>query len=132
MKIKINKELKINEKMDKVHQIKLHVLNNNKIALFVLFIINFLIQSYEVDTIIKITGIDKCLNLDGNNCKINNIYDCQFEEEGESIKLNFTSSFNSAKNMFKDCTNITSIDFSSFDSLNLKDTSGMFEKYNIW
>ena len=127
MKIKINKELKINEKMDKVHQIKLHVLNNNKIALFVLFIINFLIQSYEVDNIIKITGIDKCLNLDGNNCKINNIYDCQFEEEGESIKLNFTSSFNSAKNMFKDCTNITSIDFSSFDSLNLKDTSGMFE-----
>ena len=140
MSNKINEKLKINEKINKIQQIKFHI-SNIKIEFVILLILDFLIQCYNSNNIL-LKGSGECyINIDKindisviptNKCQknTNNIH-CAFGTANSiDLTLTFSSSFISAKNMFKDCTDLTYIKLSSFATSDLKDMSGMFENCN--
>ena len=140
MSNKINEKLKINEKINKIQQIKFHI-SNIKIEFVILLILDFLIQCYNSNNIL-LKGSGECyINIDKindisviptNKCQknTNNIH-CAFGTANSiDLTLTFSSSFISAKNMFKDCSDLTYIKLSSFATSDLKDMSGMFENCN--
>ena len=124
-----HKELKKNETFDKIHKIKLQVLNISKIAFLYMIIINSFEKSY-CGNIIIVKGKE------GGKCNIYKSLGITIKENGAEIEeLSLTeggktydieSELHSTKNMFKDCIDLTGIEI-SISSQSLKDSSGMFE-----
>ena len=62
-----------------------------------------------------------------NNEKISFSYCYKFKKEGNyCIKYSFTDNITKLNNIFSDCTNLTNIDLSNFNTQNVTDMSGMF------
>ena len=139
MKIKINKELKINEKFSKIKYIQFQISKINKVTFFVFNIFIFLIQGYN-ELSININAPGECFihieNITSfrtsftenvSPCSSNENYlKYDFSNKG-TFNIIFTDSINSFKNMFKDCNSLTNINFSDdFANKRINDMSYMF------
>ena len=105
------------EIINKRYNRKLKLMNNYQIILFY-FIFKILLIYADCNNIIRVKGI--------GSCSIEQIFSPNSFLLSETDEQVITLPGESAKNLFKDCTNITSIQIIT-DYLFLTDISGMFE-----
>ena len=121
MNNRIHNIFKQEELINKRYKIKLQILNISKIIFSSLIFMIFLVQAFCENHII-ITNPGNCpFNIDSSIIEIS-----QVENENKK-KLTFKNGANSAKNLLKDCKEITDIEISTNTNSFLTDISGMFE-----
>ena len=128
-----NKKLNENEKCNTLQKTNLKFNSISKKMLYYLIILDLVIQKISSDINLSIKGDGPCSILTNDNhasrptvCEpISSGLKCDLSEA--ELTITFKNDIKSARNMFKNCYSLNSINFSSFFSAPIEDTSGMFE-----